>query len=214
MTENTFFKRYPRYQLYILTVLVVGIIVAGGITSMTSSVHIANALEDGLPHSENNDKLSKIIKWQKVQFPNTFLDRPQVELVSNLGNTMTSTSVNSSALVNSTDPVVQDIMSRLSITGRERGPTTPEYRLTQVNQSGNPDYRIFYYVWKEDPQHYDIEAIVGVNPIGDEYYVEITRLTIHSIDVSFDGNLIGTMETEGRTPGEAGFGYVTFRLPR
>jgi hypothetical protein len=212
MTEDTIIERFFGCRLYTCIILVVGIIMAGGVTSMISILHDANAQGDELSSFENNDKLSKIVEWQGAQYPNTFLEGPHLKQVSNLGNPLLPMQSNTR------DPVIQDVLSRINLTiisplvNGEEKPLLPEYRLTQVNETGRPDFRIFHYLLKENPQQYDIGAVVGVVPIGDEYLVEVAKLAPSALKVNVDGEEVGTFTSSNAT-GQLGLGFLNFRIP-
>jgi hypothetical protein len=61
------------------------------------------------------------------------------------------------------------VLSRIKITSLDRingqdRVLNSAYQLTQSGLVGDPDWKIYHYVWEENAQHLDVEAIVGVVP--------------------------------------------------
>jgi hypothetical protein len=96
----------------------------------------------------------------------------------------------------------------------------PVYMLTQNDLNGDPGWRIFHYVWKENPVHNDVEAILGIAPVEDEYIVEVGKLTNRAIKITIDGNRSGTIPAEPEInrgnvySSQVGSGHVVFQIRR
>jgi hypothetical protein len=121
--------------------------------------------------------------------------------------------------VNTTDFVIRDVLSRINLTtidridGQDRV-LIPVYIKTQDSLTGKPEWRVFHYVWKENPQHYDVEAIVGVMPMDEQNYrVEVGKLTSRAIKVTVDGNQSGTIPADSPL-GRISPGHILFSIPR
>jgi hypothetical protein len=121
--------------------------------------------------------------------------------------------------VNPSDLVIRDVSSRMNVTsinrinGQDRV-LTPVYLLTQNNIKGDPDWRVFHYIWKENPKHYDVEAIVGVMPSGnDQYHIEVGKLTNRTLELEIDGNRTITIPAD-TTLGQVNPGHIMFTIPR
>jgi len=89
----------------------------------------------------------------------------------------------------------------------------PIFHLTQRSLKGQPDWRIFDYVWKENKEHFDIEAIVGVLSMPDNgYTVEICKLTSLSIRIEVDTGQTVIMPEYLYTAGQVGPGFVALKI--
>jgi hypothetical protein len=114
--------------------------------------------------------------------------------------------------------VWSDVLSRIKITSLDRingqdRVLNSAYQLTQSALTGNPDWKIYHYVWEENPQHLDVEAIVGVVPFQNGYVIEVGKLTNHAIRIDIDG--IQTITIPATTTlGQPGSGFVAFTIPR
>lgn len=112
-----------------------------------------------------------------------------------------------------------NVLSSMTITSIDRingqdRILTPVYQLTQSDLAGNPDWKVFHYVWKENSQHLDVDAIVGIVPFQNVYHVEVGKLTAHAgikIDIS-GGQSITIPKTT--TWGQPSSGFVMFTLPK
>lgn len=72
---------------------------------------------------------------------------------------------------------------------------------------------MFHYVWKESPQHLDVEAIVGAVPSQNGYIIEVGKLTTHAIRIDISGGQSITIPAT-TTSGQASSGFVVFTIPR
>jgi hypothetical protein len=131
----------------------------------------------------------------------------------------TSNEPNVTIPVNPSDLVIRDVSSRMNVTsvnrinGQDRV-LTPVYLLTQNNIKGDPDWRVFHYIWKENPKHYDVEAIVGVMPSGnDQYHIEVGKLTNRTLELEIDGDRTITIPAD-TTLGQVNPGHIMFTIPR
>jgi len=114
--------------------------------------------------------------------------------------------------------VWSNVLSSMTITsiGRISGQDrilTPVYQLTQSDLAGAPDWKVFHYVWKESPQHLDVEAIVGAVPSQNGYVIEVGKLTTHAIRIDISGGQSITIPAT-TTSGQASSGFVVFTIPR
>jgi Polysaccharide lyase len=114
--------------------------------------------------------------------------------------------------------VWSDIVSRIKITslnrinGQDRI-LTPMYQVTQTSLTGQPDWKIFHYIWKENQQHSDVEAIMGLVPSSDGgYVVEIGKLTQLGIRIDID-NGSRTITIPATNWNQVGSGFVAFEIP-
>ena len=123
------------------------------------------------------------------------------------------------SVVKTTDLIVRDVLSRINVTSIDRingsdRVLTPVYILTQNGLKGQPEWRVFHYVWRENPQHYDIEAILGVMPTADDRYrVEVGKFTSRGIKVTVDGNQSGTIPFDNPL-GKVSPGHILFYIAR
>ena len=115
--------------------------------------------------------------------------------------------------------VWSDVLSRIKITSLDRingqdRVLTPVYQLTQSSLGGDPEWKIFHYVWKENPEHFDVEVIVGIVSVSNsEYVIEVGKLTYLGIKIDIDGG--SQSMTIPATPlGQIGSGFVRFTIPR
>jgi hypothetical protein len=112
-----------------------------------------------------------------------------------------------------------DIVSRIKITSLNRTNgqdriLTPTYQLTQTTLQGQPIWRIFHYVWKENPQHLDVEAIMAIARASNGgYIIEISKLTQQSIKIDID-NGSRTITIPASKWNQVGPGYVAFEIAR
>ena len=112
---------------------------------------------------------------------------------------------------------MSDIIARIKITSINRfddqdRDLIPVYHLTQRSLTGDLDWRIFDYIWKENEKHFDVEAIVGVLSMPDNTYtVEICKLTSLGIRIDIDTGQTITMPAT--TAGQVGLGFVALSIP-
>lgn len=115
------------------------------------------------------------------------------------------------------DEAVQDVLSDLTLvsvnrTSGEDRVLAPVYQFTQTNGSGNPDFRVFHYIWQESPEHYDLEAVVGIKPVENGYEVEVSKLTNRAIKVDL-GDKSGVIPSTNNTA-KVSQGFVVFIIPK
>jgi hypothetical protein len=198
MVGRIFFRGFSGYA-YLISVFLVG-----GITMVIGSNNISIAEGEVLSSSEESQRIQNHDALQKRSYL----------YISSQGSPIAQLDSDSA------DPVIQDVLSRISLSAVDVANGTesllmPEYRLTQTNISGDPSFRIFHYVSKTTPQHYDIEAVVGVNPVGDEYFVEIAKFTPRTINVKVDGeNLVNGTIAGSDMIGQLSPGFFNFRMPK
>jgi len=119
----------------------------------------------------------------------------------------------------STETIWSDILSRIRITslnridGQDRV-LTPEFHTTQRDLDGTSNWAVFDYVWKENPNHRDIEAIVGIVPSGNEYVIEVAKLTTLAIRIDIDGGSRSITIPASPAPDQATSGFAIFRIAR
>ena len=116
-----------------------------------------------------------------------------------------------------TNATVSNVLSRINITSLNRfngtdrllDPVFARYQRDMNGQAGG-EWNIFYYVWKENPKHFDIEAVVGILPVPDGYIIEIGKLTGHGIRIDIDNQ---THTIPPATFGEVSSGFLSLRIP-
>lgn len=187
-------------KVEISTVLISTVITMLALTFVAaSSVHAAYAVTYGLLIYDPLDESSQ---------------EPQLQAIS---NNLTAGNPINPPFLNRDDPVVQDALSRLTLTSLNRTNgedrvLTPVYQFTQTLFDSSSDYRVIHYVWRE-PQHYDLEAVVGVKPVGNQYHIEIGKLSDKAIKVDLGSNQSGVIPATNSTS-RVSLGYVTFEIPR
>ena len=112
-----------------------------------------------------------------------------------------------------------DVVSRIKITvvNRTSGvdkALTPIYQANQSTLTEPTSYwRIFNYVWKENPKHFDIEATAAIARASDGgYIVEISKLTQRGVKIDID-NGSRTIMIPTTNPNQVGPGFVAFEIP-
>jgi hypothetical protein len=112
------------------------------------------------------------------------------------------------------------VASRVKLTSIERineenRALIPEYKLTQSGLEGYPDWKVFHYFWNETSNHHDVEAIVGIVPINNEFVVEVGKLTYLGVKIDIDGGRQSmTIPATPPVSGQVGSGFVRFNMPR
>jgi hypothetical protein len=108
-----------------------------------------------------------------------------------------------------------DILSRIKITSLNKTNgqdtiLTPTYQLTQTTLTGQPHWRIFYYISKENPQQLDVKAVMGItNANNGGYIIEIGKLTQQGIRIDID-NGSRTLIIPASKLNQVGPGFVSF----
>jgi hypothetical protein len=87
----------------------------------------------------------------------------------------------------------------------------PTFHTTQRDLQGKSDWVVFDYVWKENLQHSDIEAIVGFTPSNNGYVVEVGKLTRLGLKIDIDNRQSITVPPTTAW-GQVGSGFVTFNI--
>ena len=181
----------------ILTIFVISLFLCGGTVIISTPTYA----ESGASYSPTAPENLQIPRFEKITNGFKELGEPQY------------------TTVNTTDFVIRDVLSRINLTAIDRidgqdRVLTPVYIMTQDSLTGKPEWRVFHYVWKENPQHYDVEAIVGVMPMDEQNYrVEVGKLTSRAIKVTVDGNQSGTIPADSPL-GRISPGHVLFFIPR
>jgi hypothetical protein len=204
---------YRQSNTPIRNTLILATLLITGTTALTTTPN-AGASHDVLccEGSHNEAKFGYKHTSAQLTNPDAVIQSTDDGLVSNSSGSATSSL---------SDSLVRDILSgTLTLTSLNRSDgedriLAPVYITSQsrTNGSSNDEFRIFHYVWKETPEHYDVEAIVGVKPYGEQYYVEIGKLTDLAIKVGVGDNRTGIIPATNET-GKLSHGYVGFAIPK
>ena len=108
-----------------------------------------------------------------------------------------------------------DVVSRIKITSLKRFNNedkvlTPLYNMTQTGTDGLPNWEVYHYVWKENPAHQDIEAIVGIlKHQNNTVTVEIGKLTYLGLKIETPNKIFIIPNTPIE---QVGPGFVVFDM--